>query len=136
MSHLARIVEAKSAMIELGVNDPMVQQQVIERQFAKAIIGYAFTNNGVTPLGIAERLNEKVCNQLSLWNEVSPINGNLIREMAKQFLIEHFRLGMTGGAFKPFPCALPEGTEQSEALHTALFALFNKLVEELCTGEE
>lgn len=80
MSHLAHIVKLKENLIQEGVLHPQQHIDIAQTAYTKALI----TVNG------ANKLDEQTCINfnryiLSYWNEVTPVNGNMVMAQIGQF---------------------------------------------------
>lgn len=86
MSHLAHIVKVKENLIAEGIVNPQAQIEICQTAYTKALITVSASHK----LDEQTRVN---FNRyiLSYWNEVTPVNGNLVlaqigaffRELAK-----------------------------------------------------
>lgn len=134
MSHLARIVDLKSALMDNEqINCPVKQNEIVDISFIRAAIGFAFIKGGVTKGVLCPDLEERVYDQLGCWNEVSPINGSWIMESVKQRLNQHHLQSTKGGEWCDFDSEMFEGWK--EETRDAFNALRVKLIDELCKGE-
>lgn len=80
MSHLAHIVKLKERLIAEGVLHPQQHIDIAQTAYTKALLA---VNGG-------NKLDEQTCiafNRyiLSYWNEVTPVNGNLVLSQVGQF---------------------------------------------------
>lgn len=80
MSHLAHIVKLKERLIAEGVLHPQQHVDIAQTAYTKALIA---VNGG-------NKLDEQTCINfnryiLSYWNEVTPVNGNLVMSQVGQF---------------------------------------------------
>lgn len=80
MSHLAHIVKLKERLIAEGVLHPQQHIDIAQTAYTKALIAVNGGNN----------LDEQTCinfnrHILSYWNEITPVNGNLVMAQVGQF---------------------------------------------------
>lgn len=80
MSHLAHIVKLKERLITEGVLHPQQHIDIAQTAYTKALIA---VNGG-------NKLDEQTCINfnryiLSYWNEITPVNGNLVMSQVGQF---------------------------------------------------
>lgn len=73
MSHLAHIVKLKQNLMELGVNNPEVQIDIVQTAYTKALL------NVTGSIEMDEQTRFKFARWiLSYWNNVAPNKGNLV----------------------------------------------------------
>lgn len=80
MSHLAHIVKLKESLIKEGILHPQQHIDIAQTAYTKALI----TVCGANKLNEQTRIN---FNRfiLSYWNEVTPVNGNMVLAQVGQF---------------------------------------------------
>lgn len=108
MSHLAHTVKLKSALLEAGVADLKLQEQVINAAYINAITKYLFSRSLVFG-AYNEEVEEQVSARLNRWNNISPINGQYILEGIRQLFPALTEQAMNLGSFKPYPNLVVEG---------------------------
>lgn len=83
MSHLAHIITVKKALIDLGVTNPVDQIAICRTAYVRALA--MFQNRGRLPKDQHADFYTQI---LSYWNEVTPVQGNLVIAELRRFNAE------------------------------------------------
>lgn len=83
MSHLAHIITVKKSLIELGVTNPIEQIAIVRTAYVRALA--LFQQRG----RLAKNQHGDFLTQiLGYWNEVTPVQGNLVISELRRFNAE------------------------------------------------
>lgn len=137
MSHVKKILVLKEALDKVGVKSPVEQQKIINEAFISAIIvGIHTACNG----HFCPDAESKMILALDMWNEVSPIPGQVILNEAKTRLSEVKLSLLTKGRVektKEFVAKDVEGGDVTlEAVKEEYYGLLQDLAQEFRNGEE
>lgn len=133
MSHLAHTVALKKELIEKGIVDPKLQNDVVNGAYVRALVRYLFHCNAL--LGhYTEDVETAILDRLARWNEISPINGNYILARTKDVIFCLSQQAAKGGLFEPIPAEIPEKFNGPDS--EVFMNLVNWLFGEMVTGND